>query len=94
MHESHEFSSFSLSRTPSLTVLASNQKFQLVIRELHESSQNLSSVLVFLRTSFSISHQTMTFHTFFANLKKILYIRLCHLASFNVLSHTTCLRQS
>ena len=35
------------------------------------------------RTSFSLSHQTVTFHTFSANLKKILHIRLCHLVSFN-----------
>ena len=33
---------------------------------------------------FSFSHQTVMFHMFSANLEKILYIRLCHLASFNV----------
>ena len=54
----------------------------LKIRHLHSFFFNFSSFRT--QTSFSISHQTVTFHTFSANLEKILYNHLCHLASFNV----------
>ena len=69
-----------------------NCNFSLVFHEFHESSTN-SSVCkhfssIFFQfpypNFFSISHQTVTFRTFSANLEKILHIRLCHPASFNV----------
>ena len=54
MRESRESSSFSLSRTPSSIILASNSKFfYLVFRELRECSQNSSSVFIFLELLFN-----------------------------------------